>query len=97
MKHLEKASKELNSSHINVVGNNVTIIVQDGVISEVGINGIQASEMILFLRELFASLNEDFPCRENSLTITHLDEAYHWQLRRTIERTKRGVEGKNLQ
>ena len=34
-----------------------------------------------------------FRCRENSLAITHLEEALHWLQARTADRTARGVEG----
>ena len=34
-----------------------------------------------------------FNCRENSLAITHLEEAQNWLYRRTLDRQKRGVEG----
>ena len=84
------------SPFVEVNNNKITFTIQDGTIPENGVNGMQAMDIILVLRELFDAMNKDFPCRENSLTITHLDEAYHWQLRRTIEREKRGVEGKEV-
>lgn len=34
-----------------------------------------------------------FRCRENSLAITHLEEALHWLNHRTSAREARGVEG----
>lgn len=34
-----------------------------------------------------------FRCRENSLAITHLEEALHWLNHRTEDRKRRGVEG----
>jgi hypothetical protein len=34
-----------------------------------------------------------FRCRENSLAITHLEEALHWCNHRTADREKRDVEG----
>jgi len=34
-----------------------------------------------------------FRCRENSLAITHLDEALHWLHHRTADRERRRVEG----
>lgn len=40
--------------------------------------------------------NSLFPCRENSITITKLEEALMWQEARTKDRVKRNVEGKNL-
>ena len=38
---------------------------------------------------------EKFPCRENAISITKLEEAIMWQEKRTSERIKRGVEGKH--
>lgn len=38
-------------------------------------------------------LNTKFPCRENSITITKLEEALMWQNKRTENRIKRNVEG----
>ena len=34
-----------------------------------------------------------FRCRENSLAITHLQEALHWLQHRTADREQRAVEG----
>ena len=39
-------------------------------------------------------LNKDYPCRENAITITKLEEALMWQDARTKDRDGRGVEGK---
>ena len=91
-----KYIQNLQNKYVEVNGNKITFTIQDGTILDAGENGLQAMDIIYILRELFDAMNKDFPCRENSLTITHLDEAYHWQLRRTVERQKRGVEGKNI-
>ena len=40
-------------------------------------------------------LNGKFPCRENSIVITHLETALLWLEKRTNDRIKRNVEGKN--
>lgn len=37
--------------------------------------------------------NSKFRCRENSLAITHLEEALHWCNHRTAKRERRAVEG----
>jgi len=34
-----------------------------------------------------------FRCRENSLAITHIEEAMHWLQARTADRERRSVEG----
>jgi|LakMenE01Jun11ns_1017448.scaffolds.fasta_scaffold8945310_1 hypothetical protein len=73
----------------------VKFTIQSDPISEVGLNGIQAVDMLEYVKCLFESLNESFPCRENSLTITKIEEAIHWQHARTRDRLNRGVEGKN--
>ena len=76
-------------------GNRLTFVIQDGPIKEVGINGIQVTDLLFFCKELFHSLNKEYPCRENSLTITKIEEAIHWQDARTKDRESRGVEGIN--
>lgn len=73
----------------------VKFTVQSDPISEVGVNGIQAVDALHYIKCLFESLNEAFPCRENALTITKIEEALHWQEARTKNRIQRGVEGKN--
>jgi hypothetical protein len=94
--HLLKAKHAVTESDSIVVdGNKVTFIVQDGVISEVGVNGVQAADILEFVHELFVGLNSEHPCRENSLTITHIDEALNWQTRRNMDRQTRDVESTN--
>lgn len=73
----------------------VSFTIQSDPISEVGVNGVQALDMLKYVKCLFESLNEAFPCRENSLTITKIEEAIHWQYARTKDRLRRNVEGKN--
>lgn len=81
---------------IEVVDNVVMFTIQDGPIGDVGVNGIQVAEMLEYVKEVFKSLNTAYPCRENSLTITKIEEAIHWQYARTKDRESRGVEGKNV-
>jgi len=73
----------------------VKFIIQSDPVGEVGINGVQALDMLKYTKCLFESLNEAFPCRENALTITKIEEAIHWQDARTKDRKQRLVEGKN--
>jgi hypothetical protein len=51
--------------------------------------------MLKYVKCLFESLNEAFPCRENALSITKIEEAIHWQDARTKDRQRRQVEGYN--
>ncbi len=96
MKHLIEALQAIdNSPYITVKDNVLTLTIQDGPIGEFGINGIQATDMLIYTKELFKSLNKTFPCRENSLTITKIEEAIHWQEARTKDRESRKVEGFN--
>ena len=73
----------------------VSFTLQSDPIGEVGINGVQVLDILKYSKNLFESLNEAFPCRENALTITKIEEAIHWQEARTKDRERRGVEGKN--
>jgi hypothetical protein len=73
---------------------------QDGPIQEYGVNGTTNEEVIEMLLDRLHSLNEmvggKYACRENSLALNHLEEALLWLKRRTENRERRGVEGKNL-
>lgn len=104
MRHVEKALQKFgqtefiklkNAEDVKGVAPIVSFTVQSDPIKEVGINGVQAVDMLEYVKCLFESLNEAFPCRENSLTITKIEEAIHWQEARTKNRVKRGVEGEN--
>ena len=52
-------------------------------------------DLISVAKHMLEYLNAKFPCRENAMTITKLDEALMWQEARTTNRIKRGVEGQN--
>lgn len=85
----------LNEEDVKGVAPIVSFTIQSDPIGEVGINGVQALDILKYSKYLFESLNEAFPCRENSLTITKIEEAIHWQDSRTKDRQKRLVEGTN--
>jgi hypothetical protein len=111
MKHVEKALLKYNDEcypevpttfiklenveDIKGVAPIVSFQIQSDPINEVGVNGVQALDILKYTKCLFESLNEAFPCRENSLTITKLEEAIHWQDARTKDRQRRLVEGFN--
>jgi len=44
---------------------------------------------------MLSYLNAKFPCRENSISVTKLEEFLMWQKKRTENRKARGVEGFN--
>ncbi len=76
-------------------GNAITFKVQDGPIGKVGPNGCQVDHIVMAARHIISELNKKFPCRENALAITKLDESLMWLEARTKDRTARGVEGTN--
>lgn len=61
------------------------------------LNRCQFTDLIEAARQMLLLLNSKYPCRENSITLTKLDEALMWQKKRTEDRIARGVEGKNEQ
>lgn len=67
---------------------------QDGPVKDVGSNGITNEALIAIVIDRLQCFNESkWRCRENSLAITHLEEALHWLTSRTTKRLKRLVEG----
>lgn len=67
---------------------------QNGAILESGINGCQNEDLIeIVLDRLRDFQNGKFPCRENAIAITKLEEALMWLDKRTLDRKKRNVEG----
>jgi len=81
---------------INESDNAITFKIQNGPINENGINGCQVTDIIATARIIIDELNKRFSCRENSITITKLDEALMWQTAKTLNREKREVEGYNI-
>ena len=67
---------------------------QNGAILESGINGCQNENLIeIVLDRLRDFQYGKFPCRENAIAITKLEEALMWLDKRTLDRKERGVEG----
>lgn len=73
--------------------NSLSFTIQNGPVKEVGVNGCQVNTVIAAAKVILEGLNKKFPCRENSIAITKLDEAIHWLDHRTKDREERGVEG----
>lgn len=63
------------------------VLVHDGTTNE---------EVLAMLINRTQTLNSKFPCRENALAITKMEEALMWFNKRTAGRKERGVEGKHL-
>ena len=85
-----------NHIEINDRDNSITFKIQNGPIKENGVNGCQVDTMVETALLIVRGLNKKFPCRENSLTITKLEEALMWSRARKADREKRGVEGKSM-
>ena len=60
------------------------------------IEGTTNEEVLLMLIDRMKYLQDKFPCRENALVITKLEESLMWLLKRTEDRIKRNVEGKHI-
>ena len=82
-------------SFVTTYKTEITFKIQNEPIKEVGVNGCQIEELGKVWLEILQHFNKDFPCRENSITITKIQEALMWQEKRTQDRVKRGVEGYN--
>ena len=91
----EDFDKLRNEYPINITErlNCISFKIQNGPIKEVGVNGCQIDTIIEAAKLIVEGLNKQFPCRENSMVITKLDEALMWSLKRKMDREKRGVEG----
>jgi len=59
-------------------------------------DGTTNEEVLGVLINRMQSLQAKFPCRENSIVITNLEESLMWLLKRTGARMDRGVEGKQI-
>lgn len=68
---------------------------QLGPVKDAGVNGCQNEQIVAALVHRLGVLNKAFPCRENSLAITKLEEALLWLEKRTADRVSRNVEGTN--
>ena len=68
-------------------GSTELITISDGTTNE---------EILEVLIDRMNFLQSKFPCRENAIVITKLEESLMWLNKRTQDRMKRNVEGKQL-
>lgn len=59
-------------------------------------DGTTNEEVLKVLINRMQYLNAKFPCRENAIVITKLEESLMWLEKRTADRVKRNVEGKQI-
>lgn len=74
----------------------IPIQFQLGPVKEVGVNGVTSEALLAIVLHRLRVLNAKFPCRENSLAITNLEQGLMWLEQRTRNRQMRGVEGLNI-
>ncbi len=91
----EKDIRPTNFIYVRNDKNSLSFTLQNGPVKEVGVNGCQVDTIIETAKVILSGLNKQFPCRENSLAITKLEEALHWLQARTSNREARGVEGQS--
>jgi hypothetical protein len=59
-------------------------------------DGTTNEDVLEMLIDRMQYLQSKFPCRENAIVITKLEESLMWLNKRTADRKKRNVEGKQL-
>ncbi len=68
---------------------------EPGVLTTVN-DGTTNEELLEVLINRMQHLQSKFPCRENAIVTTKLEESLMWLNKRTQDRIKRNVEGKHL-
>lgn len=58
-------------------------------------NGVFIEDLLIVAYAKLDEFNKAFPCRENSLALTKIEEAILWLTARKVERESRGVYGKD--
>lgn len=94
-KWFEAAVRPNNFIYIRHDVNSVSFTIQNGPVKEAGVNGCQVDQLIHVAKLMIEGLNKNFPCRENAVAITKLDEALMWLEKRKKDRMNRNVEGKS--
>jgi hypothetical protein len=76
------------------VGTVSTLGLPSGEVLQTVFDGTTNEEVLAMLIDRMNYLNKKFPCRENSIAITNLEQALMWLEKRTRDRVARNVEGK---
>lgn len=92
-KWFEKEIRPKNFVYVRHDVNSLSFTLQDGPVSEKGVNGCQVDTIIEAAYKMIEGLNKEIPCRENAIALTKLDEALMWLKNRKHDRSVRGVEG----
>jgi len=94
-KWFEKDVRPNNFIYVRHDKNSLSFTLQNGPVKEHGVNGCQVDTVVAAAKLIIEGLNAKFPCRENAMAITKLDEALMWLAERTKDRGVRGVEGRS--
>jgi hypothetical protein len=71
---------------------------QKGPVAESGKNGVFMEDLLQIVRHRLRCFQAgDFACKENAEALEHVEGALAWLNKRTADRQRRGVEGKNEQ
>jgi hypothetical protein len=73
--------------------NSISFTIQNGPEKEAGKNGCQVDTIIKAATIMLDGLNSQFPCRENAIALTKLQEACMWLGARKLRRMAQGIEG----
>ena len=91
------ASHVYRVEHANTAGCDplMTVNFQNGPIAEHCVNGVTQEILLAIVIDRLRSFQAGpFSSRENALALTKIEEALHWLQQRTLDRMRRGVEGK---
>lgn len=91
------ASHVYRVDHANTAGCDplMTVSFQNGPIAEHGVNGVTQEILLAIVIDRLRSFQAGpFSSRENAHALTKCEEALHWLQQRTLDRMRRGVEGK---
>ena len=92
-KWFEKDVRPFNYIYVRKDVNSLSFTLQKGPIKEAGVNGCQIDQVVEAAKHILEGFNSKFPCRENAMAITKLDECLMWLEKRTKDRIAREVEG----
>jgi len=96
-RELDKARTSDEAAALTPIANLCSIHFQNGTIPEVGVNGVTIETLLAICEDRLAGFQAGpYPCRENALALTAIQEAINWLWRRTLDREKAGTEGRQI-
>ena len=80
-----------------LVDEETDIHFQNGPIVEAGANGLTQEALLAICIDRLRSFQKGpYSCRDNACALTKMEEAQMWLQKRTLDRMRRGVEGKHI-